>query len=87
MKVVNMPIEMIAWFTDAGNINPIKFRVLSQGKQNKTVKVDKIITKSQEKLAGNRMTVFQCQSIIDGVERKYEVKYEIDTCKWVLFKI
>lgn len=87
MKVVNMPIEMIAWFTDSGIINPVKFRFLGQDKENNTVKVDRIITKSQEKLAGNRMMVFLCQSIISGIERKYEIKYEIDTCKWVLFKI
>lgn len=87
MKVVNLPIEMIAWFTEAGTISPVKFRFMGQDKQNNTVKVDRTITISLEKLAGNRMMVFQCQSIIDAVERKYELKYELDTCKWVLFKI
>ncbi|MDD2476873.1 MAG: hypothetical protein PHI32_13310 [Dysgonamonadaceae bacterium] len=87
MKIVNKPIEMIAWFTDAGSIKPVKFRVKDEEQINKVFKINKIVTKSEEKLAGNRMLIFRCQSAIDGIERLYEIKYELSTCKWILFKI
>ena len=41
----------------------------------------------KEKLAGNEMLVFKCQSLIDGVLKMFEIKYELRTCKWILFKI
>lgn len=86
MKIINQPIEVIAWFLDTGVICPVKFRLKTrEGLQ--VYKVEKILTKTTEKLAGNRMMVFHCQSDIDGVLRPFEIKYEVDTMRWVLFKI
>lgn len=41
----------------------------------------------KEKLAGNDMLVYKCQSVIKGAERLYELKYEFSTCKWILWKL
>jgi len=86
MKVINKPIEVIAHFMDAGVISPLKFRVMLE-EELRVFKVDKIITRSTEKLAGNRMVVFQCQAELDGILKQFEIKYELDTMKWFLFKI
>jgi len=87
MKVVKKSIEMIAWFNQEGIPHPIKFRIMDNKESWIVIKVDRIIKRDTEKLAGNKMIVFRCQSIINGVEKIYEIKYELDTCKWILFKI
>lgn len=87
MKVVNRPVEMIATFTKNGTVRPARFRLQTEEQSEIVVKVDRIIAQNLEKLAGNKMLVYRCQSIINGSERIYELKYELDTCKWVLFKI
>jgi len=87
MKVFMKPIEMIAWFTLDGCPRPIRFRMLQPDHSSLVVKVDRIVDQKEEKLAGNRMMVFICQSIIEGVQRIYELKYEISTCKWFLYKL
>ena len=51
------------------------------------IKIDRIIDRTQEKLVGNHMIIFNCQSLIGNVEKRYELKYELGTCKWILFKI
>ena len=38
-------------------------------------------------LAGNNKLVFTCRSLINDTEKSFEIKYEIATCKWVLYKI
>lgn len=86
MKVLMKPVEMIVWFTRDGVPTPIKYRVL-EDKENITVNVDRVILRQEEKLAGNRMFVYRCQSNINGVERTFELKYEISTCKWFLYKV
>ncbi len=86
MKIINKSIHMLASFDEAGVINPVKFKIQNED-ESKIVKVDRIIAKHLEKLAGNRMWVFRCQSVIDGVEKIMEIKYELDTGKWILFKI
>lgn len=87
MKVLMKPIEMIAWFTEQGIPHPVKYRTTLDDKSKVSIKVDKIITREEEKLAGNRMILFKCRSIINGFEKVYELKYEISTCKWFLYKI
>ncbi|HBV85167.1 MAG TPA: hypothetical protein DEF42_00490 [Desulfosporosinus sp.] len=86
MKILMKPIEMIAWFTLEGIPNPIRYKMTSTDASNVVVKVDRVVTRSEEKLAGNRMIIFRCQSEINGLLRLYELKYELSTCKWYLYK-
>lgn len=82
VKVVMKPIEMIAWFDVPGIPRPIRFR-----HDGEVVKVEQIIRLSEEKFAGNRMKIYECQSNINGQLKRYELKYELNTCKWFLYKI
>ncbi len=86
MKVVCKPIDMIAWFEKDGKVHPIKFRLI-EGEENKVIVINRVRYCQTEKLAGNLMYVFECESDIDGILKIYEIKYEMSTCKWVLFKI
>lgn len=81
------PIEMVAWFTADGCPNPVRFRISKDDQSLETIKIDKIIYRTMEKLAGNNMIVYRCQSQINGAVRIYEIKYELSTCKWILFKM
>lgn len=87
MKVLTKPVEMVAWFTENGTPNPVRFRIRNDDQSTTVIKIDKIIFKEKEKLAGNFMIVFRCQSLINGVTKIYELKYELNTCRWILFKI
>jgi len=82
MKVLMKPIEMIAWFDLEGIPRPVRFRV-----DGTVCKIHQVSHISEEKLAGNRMKIYRCQSEIDGQMKPFELKYELQTCKWFLFKI
>jgi len=82
MKILMKPIEMIAWFSKDGVPNPVRYKL-----DNQVIKVEQVILRSEEKLAGNRMIIFRCQSEINGELRLFELKYELQTCKWFLFKM
>jgi hypothetical protein len=85
MKVVAKPIEMVAWFNKEG-VHPTRFKIESK-EGSAVVKIGRVIKKDLEKLAGNQMLVFTCQSEINGQIKPYVIKYEINTMKWMLFKI
>ena len=86
MKVVSKKIDMIACFKKDGNINPIKFRIEEEDKCQ-VIKIEKIISTDLEKLCGNRMWVFTCSAVVDGVEKVFELKYDLEGCRWILYKI
>jgi hypothetical protein len=85
LKVIAKPIQMIAWFNEDGTINPIKFKIDEE--ENKVIKIERILKREQEKLAGNTMEKFTCSSCINGIEKIFEIKYDIKNYKWILFKI
>lgn len=87
MKIIAKPIEVIAWFTKDGTPYPLRFKVEEEGGESRVIKVDKIHFQEKEKLAGNVMIIYRCQSTIGGFQRLYEIKYEMESCKWMLFKM
>lgn len=86
MKVVSKKIEMIAYFKKDERINPIKFRIEEDNKCQ-VIKIGKIISIDLEKLCGNKMWVFTCSAVIDGMEKVFELKYDVEKCSWLLYKI
>ena len=86
MKTVALPIEMITYFKADGQMKPIRFK-LNTDNESKVVNITRIIRSHKEKIAGNTMYVYDCQSIIDGVEKLFQLKFDVDTLKWILFKI
>ena len=84
LKVVAKPIQMIAWFNKDGSINPLKFKLDED--EVKVIKIEKILKREKERLAGSIMEKFVCSSCINGEEKLYEIKYDSSTYKWILFK-
>ena len=87
MKIIAKPIEVVSWTDTKGNVNPVRFKITNDDESISVVKIDKVITVEKEKLAGNNMLVYKCQSVVNGADKMYEIKYELSTCKWMLFKI
>ena len=87
MKVVAKPIEVFSMTDIKGNIIPLKLRIEQEDEAIQVIKIDRIINRTTEKLAGNNKLVFTCRSLINDTEKSFEIKYEIATCKWVLYKI
>ncbi|MCO1604530.1 hypothetical protein [Desulfosporosinus nitroreducens] len=81
MKIIAASIEALAWFEN-DKPHPLRFKL-----NGKEFKIEQVIHGAEEKLAGNRMLIFRCQSEINGELRPYEIKYELNTCKWFLWRM
>ena len=85
MKVVSKSIDVIALFEKDGGVKPLRFRI-SEDEEEKVIKINRVVNREIEKLAGNVMEKFVCIASVNGVERIFEIKYELLTKKWILFK-
>lgn len=81
MKILSTPISVLAHFETDGTPHPLRFTY-----DNQEIKIH-VISTTEEKLAGNRMLIFRCQSEIKGELKPFEIKYELGTCKWFLWKM
>ena len=85
MKVVSKSIDVRACFEKDGGVKPLRFRI-SEDEEEKVIKINRVVNREIEKLAGNVMEKFVCIASVNGVERIFEIKYELLTKKWILFK-
>ena len=85
MKVVSKSIDVIAFFEKDGGVKPLRFRI-SEDEEEKVIKINRVVNREIEKLAGNVMEKFVCSSCIDGIEKIFEIKYDVTKYKWILFK-
>ncbi|MBN2222162.1 MAG: hypothetical protein JW708_08095 [Vallitaleaceae bacterium] len=87
MKTIAKPIEMISWTEASGKIHPIRFKIENKEGERIVYKIEKIYTSELEKIAGNRIYKFTCEINLSGTNRICELRYELDSCKWILFKL
>lgn len=83
MKILNEPIKVMAIFhpdkkLESGKIEPVKFRL-----NDLVVRIQKINKIYEENIAGNKRIIFVCQNLNGSL---FEIKYEIDSKEWYLFK-
>jgi len=82
MKILSTPIEVLAHFEENGTPHPLRLKL-----NGETIKIEQVVSVTEEKLAGNRILIFRCQSEIKGELKPFEIKYELGTCKWFLWKM
>ena len=88
MKIVAKPIKVLVVFEPKGKPPmPYKFKMEDSSGELITVTVDQLISTVKSKIVGEECFIYECQSIIRGVEKRYQLKYIIPKCQWVLYKI
>ena len=74
MKILMTPIEVLAHFDLTGTPHPLRFKLA-----DKEIKIEQVISVTEDKLAGNKMLRFWCQSEIGEELRLFEIKFELGT--------
>lgn len=87
MKIIRQPVDMIAWFNAMGVIMPLKFRLESENHTLQTIKINEILYHTEDKFAGNFIRTYACTINLNGIEKPCELRYDLNSCKWSLFKI
>jgi len=64
---------------------PCKFKIKEDGKEIVVV-IGSVLDCRKEKKSGIESWIYQCQSIIHGIQKRYELKYIPARCEWLLHK-
>ena len=88
MKIVAKPIKTMVVFEYEGKTPiPYKFKLQRDDGSEQLIKIDKRIDSYRQKIAGIETVIYECQSVIDGIEKSYKLKYILSDCKWQLYAI
>ncbi len=87
MPIVNKPVEVIIKVDVEGNIQPIKMRYEDENGELQVVKFVNATEIAVPLYDKKTYKKFSCSCIVNGIKRTYELKYFIETCKWIIYKI
>lgn len=88
MKIVAKPIKTMVVFEYEGKTPiPYKFKLQLDDGSEKIIRIDKRINSYRQKIAGIDTVIYECQSVIDGIEKGYKFKYILSDCRWQLYAI
>lgn len=87
MKIVAEPIDAVVLFKGKDKPIPYKFKYTDCVGERYEVKIGKILSSEERKTAGMRTYIYNCQSVINDIEKRFELKYIIHECRWELYKI
>lgn len=87
MRRLASTIDAVVVFRGNSKPLPYKFRYTDSSGQSREVLVSRIFLAEKNTVAGSPVYSYDCQSTIDGAERRYQLKYHPDKCFWELHKI
>ncbi len=87
MKTLAKPIEMISWTEESGRIHPLRFKIESPDGSRHVIKVSNIYNSELNRIAGNKVYKFTCEIKMNGYNKICELRYDVDSCRWSLFKL
>lgn len=86
MKVLARPIDVSASFLGNGKIKPYRWRTEGDEEEWHVVTVGRVLTTEDDRKAGIKALIFNCTSVINGIERPYALKYRLEEHRWELYK-
>jgi len=87
MKTLAKPIEMISWTEEDGRVHPLRFKIENKEGAKNVYKIKQIYSSELEKIAGNKTYKFTCEISINGYNKICELRYDLESCRWNLFKL
>lgn len=87
MKIIAKPVDAVAVFKGAGRPLPYKFRYEDEDGGQTEVRVEQIFLVEERRIAGIPTLVYDCQSFVNGVQKRYQLKYLVQECRWELYKM
>lgn len=86
MEQKNKPVDVIAMYSAAGEIRPLRLRMEDEHHQLMRVDIEEIISVKQIQYVGIEAHVFLCRAIVRQQEWLFELRYTIRTHSWCLLR-
>ena len=87
MRTLAKSIEVLTISDSYGNMIPLRFKAKDKNEDVIIIKVDNVKSSESEKLFGNIMMLYKCTGLVNDKHREFELKYEINSCKWMLWRM
>ena len=86
MEQKNKPVDVIAMYSAAGDIRPLRLRLEDENHQLLRIDIDEIVSVKEIQYVGIEAHVFLCRATVRQKECVFELRYTIRTHSWCLLR-
>lgn len=86
MEQKNRPVDVIAMYSAAGEIRPLRLRMEDDQHQLLRIDIDEVISVKEIQYVGIEAHVFLCRAVVMQKEWVFELRYTIRTHSWCLLR-
>lgn len=86
MEQKNRPVDVIAMYSAAGDIRPLRLRMEDEHHQLLRIDIDEIISVKEIQYVGIEACIFLCRATVKHREWVFELRYTIRTHSWCLLR-
>mgnify|MGYP001562232070 CR=1 FL=1 len=87
MNIPFKPVEVNVTCNQKDIRRPLYLRIAHNDENLKIINVDKVLTKGNERIKNNNGISYRCNSLIEGSTFFYELKFELSSSKWKLWRM
>ena len=84
MEQKNRPVDVIAMYSAAGDIRPLRLRMETEDHQLLRVDVDEVISTKKIQYAGIEAEIFLCRATVEEKKWLFELRYTIRSHNWCI---
>lgn len=87
MGIVNKPVQVVTTIDKAGLVKPVCFFVIEDDGTSEVINVERLIRRDKEKIDGRIIYTFTCEIIKESMKVLCDLRLDIDTDEWTLYRI
>ncbi len=87
MKIYNKQISVLSKTDTDGTITPLRWQIEDEESNLQAYKILNVMNRKKTRVSGNITYEIFCETEIQGTKRPCELRYNMDTAQWYLFKI
>ncbi len=87
MTTIAKPIKMVLWTQEDGRIHPLRFQLKRKDGSEQVCQITRVFGVDENKFSGNKTLLFNSEFKLDDRYFPCILKYELESCRWWLFKV
>jgi hypothetical protein len=87
MNIVNKSVQVVTTTDRAGIIKPLCFFISDAGEIGDVTNVERLVRRDKEKIGGDYIYTFTCEIIKDNMKMLCDLRLNLSTDEWSLYRM
>lgn len=87
MSIVNKSVQVVSTTDRAGIVKPLCFFTTDSGESGDVINVERLVRRDKEKIGGDYIYTFTCEIIKDNRKILCDLRFNLSTEEWSLYRI